>query len=201
LTRRFKLGDKQSPEAFRDLATLMFNLTVAKRTYQGLWLARGAPPAAATRATLQANPEPFSPLPLNDGRFLRLHFHLERVSTPEGWRLKVQESSLQYQVDQEGERWICRYDYLREPGPDPHPQAHVQVRGALLEATVPARRGLLEHVHFPTGRISIEAVIRLLTEQFSVPSNEPATVWRPVFAESERSFQEIAHRPLSGPEG
>jgi hypothetical protein len=195
------LGDKRSPEAFRDLATFLLNLTVAKRDHPGLWLARGAGPAAATKATLQASTEPGSPVPLNDGRFLRLHFLLERVDTPDGWRLKVQESSFQYQVDQEGERWIVRYDYLREPGPDPHPQAHVQVRGALVEAGVPARRGLLEHVHFPTGRVPVEAVIRLLAEQFGVRCNEPAAVWRPVLAESERRFQEIAHRPLSGPEG
>jgi hypothetical protein len=49
------LGDKRSPEAFRDLATLLLSLTVAKRGYPGLWLARGDPPAAATKATLQAN--------------------------------------------------------------------------------------------------------------------------------------------------
>jgi hypothetical protein len=148
---------------------------------------------------LQAGHEPAGALPLNDGRFLRLHVTLSLEDTPEGRRLKVLKSSFQYQVDQQGERWIVRYDYLREPGPDPHPQAHVQIRGALLEAGVPARRGLLEHVHFPTGRVSVEAVIRLLADQFSVPCNEQPEVWRPVLAESERLFQEIAHRPLSGP--
>lgn len=200
LTRRYKRGDKQSPEAFRDLATFLLGLTVAKREHPGLWLARGAGPAAATKATLQASTEPGAPVPLNDGRFLRLHFLLERMHTPDGWRLKVQESSFQYQADQDGERWIVRYDYLREPGPDPHPQAHLQVRGALTEHATPVRRGLLEHVHFPTGRVPLEAVIRLLADQFGVTCNTESALWRPVLAESERTFQEIAHHPLSGPE-
>ena len=200
LTRRFKRGDKRSPEAFRELATFLLHLTVAKPDHHGLWLARAAGPAAATKATLQASTEPGVPVPLNDGRFLRLHFLLERMHTPDGWRLKVLESSFQYQLDPEGEHWMVRYDYLREPGPDPHPQAHLQIRGGLIEAGVPLRRGLLEHVHFPTGRVPLEAVIRLLADQFSVPCNNDPDVWRPVLASSERAFQEIAHRPLSGPE-
>jgi len=197
LTRRYKKGDNRAAEAFRELVSLLFDLTVAGDGAP-LVLARG--PVGGRRAVLQAGYEPTgSALPLNDGRFLRVHVTLSLEDTPEGRRLKVIKSSYQYQVDREGERWIVRYDYLREPGPDPHPQAHVQVRGALIEAGVPARRGLLEHVHLPTGRVSVEAVIRLLAEQFGVRCNEPATVWRPVLAESERLFQEIAHRPLSGP--
>jgi hypothetical protein len=195
------LGDKRSPEAFRDLATLLLSLTVAKRDYPGLWLARGAPPAAATKATLQANPEALNPLPLNDGRFLRLYFLLERMRTDEGWRLKVRESSLQYQATaQSDDQWICRYDYLREPGPDPHPQTHLQVNGTLAAVGVLPPDHPLGRVHFPTDRVSLEAVIRLLADQFSVLCHTESALWRPVLAESERAFQEIAHRPLSGPE-
>ena len=76
---------------------------------------------------------------------------------------------------------------------------HLQIRGTLTESDVPVYRDLLEHVHFPTGRISLEGILRLLAEQFSVPCNEPETVWRPMLAEAERTFLEIAHRPLSGP--
>ncbi len=45
----------------------------------------------------------------------------------------------------------------------------------------------------------LEGVIRLLVEEFGVQCNQPASVWRPVLAETERSFLEIAHVPLSGP--
>ena len=52
----------------------------------------------------------------------------------------------------------------------------------------------------PTQRISLEAVIRLLIEQFGVPANQPPDIWRPMLTESEAAFLEIAHRSLSGPE-
>jgi hypothetical protein len=45
----------------------------------------------------------------------------------------------------------------------------------------------------------MEGVIRLLADQFGVPCNEPPEVWRPVLAEAEQTFLDIAHRPLSGP--
>jgi len=57
----------------------------------------------------------------------------------------------------------------------------------------------LERVHFPTGRFSIEGIVRLLAEEFDVPTNRDAAIWRPVLAASEREFLEIAHLPLSGP--
>lgn len=104
----------------------------------------------------------------------------------EGSRLKVKTSSFQYQLDPEGEKWVFRYDYLREP-PEPHPAAHLQIRGGLIEACLPDARAL-ERVHFPTHRVSLEAVIRLLVEEFAVPTSEPRHVWRPVLAESESAF-------------
>lgn len=45
----------------------------------------------------------------------------------------------------------------------------------------------------------LEGVIRLLVEEFGVPCNQPPAIWRPVLAEAERAFLEIAHQPLSGP--
>jgi hypothetical protein len=60
-------------------------------------------------------------------------------------------------------------------------------------------RGTLERVHFPTGRISIEAVIRLLIEQFGLEARTRPETWRPVLAASEEEFLKIAHRDISGP--
>lgn len=148
------------------------------------------------RAALGGMSGPTDPVPLNDGRYLRLSVSVALEETPDGPRLKTLKAGYQYQADQQGKKWICRYDYLREPGPDRHPQAHLQVCG---EPPDYAPNADLHKVHFPTGRVAIEAVVRLLVEQFEVPSNESAEIWRPVLAESERAFQEIAHRPLSGP--
>jgi hypothetical protein len=48
-------------------------------------------------------------------------------------------------------------------------------------------------VHFPTRRMSIESVLRLLITQYHVPPNSGAEIWRPMLAEAEHMFQEIAH--------
>lgn len=120
------------------------------------------------------------------------------VDDERGPLLKVSESSFQYQEDEAGNDWIVRYDYLREPGPDPHPTAHLQIRGQ-LHADVLSDDKPLDRVHFPTGRVALEGVLRLLAEQFDVPTAEQPEVWRGVLSESERAFQRIAHRPQSGP--
>lgn len=133
---------------------------------------------------------------LRDGLFLRVFIVLFREPHNGGHRMKVEQAAYQYQLDPEGTRWVFRYDYRRDPR-DQHPATHLQVRGRLEEPVGPYR-GMLERTHFLTGRVSIEAVIRLLIEQFGVPPAAPET-WRRVLAESERSFEDIAHRPLSGP--
>jgi hypothetical protein len=71
--------------------------------------------------------------------------------------------------------------------------------GSELSAAVLATHQLLERVHFPTQRASFEAVLRLLIEQFNIEAAAPPGIWRPVLAEAESLFAEIAHKPLSGP--
>jgi hypothetical protein len=143
------------------------------------------------------------PIPLNDRRYLRLAISLYLGDSPEknlSNVLKVRKASFQYQADEPGDEWIFRYDYLREQQEGPHPQAHLQIRGTLTEDGVLAPHRPLERVHFPTGRFSLEAAVRLLAEQFGVTCNAESEVWRAALAESERQFLEIAHQPLSGPE-
>ncbi len=91
---------------------------------------------------------PDDPLPLRDGRYLRLTVRPYVAPPAEENRLKVASSSYQYQMDREGEHWVFRYDYLRNP-PDPHPAAHLQVHGNLAEDCLPAEVSLAR-VHFPT---------------------------------------------------
>lgn len=194
LTHRYKSGRPEALEAFADLASLLLHNTVLART-GAVRLTYGP---ERDEPVLGGWEGPDDPLPLTDGRYLRTTIKLFFEETPQGRRAKVRWSSFQYQLDREGDRWIFRYDYLREP-PDPHPAMHLQVRGALAEQCLP--NGMpLERVHFPTQRISLEAVIRLLIEQFGVPTNQPAEIWRPMLTESEAAFLEIAHRTLSGPD-
>ena len=140
---------------------------------------------------------PNDPVPLTDGRYLRLTTQLFFENTPHGRRANVKMASFQYQLDREGEQWLFRYDHVREP-PARHPANHLQIRGALREACLPDSDPL-ERIHFPTHRVPLEAVIRLLIEQFGTPALQPAEVWRPLLAETESAFLDIAHRALSGP--
>lgn len=117
--------------------------------------------------------------------------------SPDDKKLSVTESTFQYQLDAEKtNRWIFRYDYLRNP-PNHYPPSHLQINETFLK---PAPVDMhFPDIHFPVDRIPLEAVIRLLVEQFHIKCNEPQ-YWRQVLAESERSFHEIASHPLSGPE-
>lgn len=189
LTDEYKAGDKRSFDAVRNLADFLLRLTVLKPS-GGVRLASIQGPTKRFVAGGWNGPD--DPLPLNDGKYLRLAITLELVETKDGPRLKVFESSIQYQADRDGKDWIFRYDYLRY-SPNPHPAAHLQIRGKLL------RTGTrnIERIHFPTSRVSLEAIIRLLVQEFGVKCNEDSGVWRPVLAESERLFFEIAHIPLS----
>lgn len=197
LTRRYMAGGRQAFDPFQQLAALLFDLTVLR---PGSMVRLSYGPTGRDKAVLGGPAGPTDPLRLNDGRFLRLSMSLYLATDdPRGQLLKVSASSFQYQADEAGKRWIIRYDYLREPGPDAHPQAHLQLRGSLAEpAVLPAGRPL-ERIHFPTGRVSVEGMIRLLADQFGVACNQPAEVGRPVLTEAEQTFLEIAHRPLSGP--
>jgi hypothetical protein len=57
----------------------------------------------------------------------------------------------------------------------------------------------LKDIHFATGRVSLEAVIRTLVEQFHIPTRTEKAFWRPILAVSEEDFLKVAHQPLSGP--
>lgn len=189
-----RAGGPEALSAFHKLTNCILNITIAA---PGSTLKLIKLPRDATKAALGGR-SAREPLRLNDGRYLRVsaRLYLDQGSTPNF--LKVEETSYQYQLDLDGDGWIFRYDYLRNP-PHAYPASHLQINGQLTEA---ARfDGLsLKSLHFPTGRVSIEAVIRLLIEQFQVPSNNPPEIWRPVLAESERDFLRVAHQALSGPE-
>ncbi len=188
-------GRSESFEDFRELISLLLRLTILA-PHGGVRLASG--PRLGTRV-LGGLGGPDDPVPLNDGRYLRISVTLFLASTPAGHRLKVEKAVYQYQMDQEGEQWIFRYDYLRRP-PEPHPSAHLQIRGSLFEDCL-LERMPLERIHFPTMRVSFESVIRLLTDGFGVQCHESPEIWRPVLAQSEHLFHEIAHPPLPESEG
>lgn len=191
LTAAYQAGGPGAAQAFRDLADLLLRLTILAPEGSVRF---SSGPRGTADLVLGGWSGPDDPLPLRDGRYLRLTVRLYVAPVAEQNRLKVASSSYQYQVDREGEHWVFRYDYLRIP-PDLHPAAHVQINGSLAEECLPSARPL-SRIHFPTARVSLEAVIRLLADQFGTPCAMEPDVWHPVLSETERAFLQIAHHPL-----
>ena len=193
LTDGYKAGDRESFVCFRDLVSLFLSNTVAASGEFSRLVSVAERDAdkkilggAATR-----------PIRLRNGHYLRIYAYLSRESTNAGPRLKVRESSYQYQLDKDGEHWMFRYDYSRLP-PELHPAAHLHVRSNLVVSEV-LGSAPHERVHYPTGSVSIEGVLRLLIEQCGIPTARDPSIWRPLLHEAEIAFYEIAHQPSSGP--
>lgn len=197
LTEEYKAGGHpKSFNAFKDLVQLLLSHTILSSD-SAVRLTYGPKGDEPIRAVLGGWAGPDDPLLLNDGRHLRLTMVLYLENSAQGPRVKVRDSSFQYQTDTEGTHWIFRYDYLRE-SLDVHPSMHLHVRGILTDQCPPSDT-TLERFHFPTNRISIEAVIRLLIEQFHIQANQPVEIWRPLLTESETAFLQISHRSTFGP--
>lgn len=190
LTASYQAGGRQAFEAFHELTAFLLSNTIL----------HGASSVARTSGSgavmLGGWRSPTDPLLLRNGHCLR--FSMTLVLAPGTQRLTVQLASYQYQLTPDNGTWLFRYDYLRDP-PSREPAGHLQLRGDFREHGDPdARVPALQDVHFPTGRVSIEAVIRLLVEGFGVACPEWDEVWKPVLAESEAAFLKIAHPPSHG---
>jgi len=168
--------------AFNKVLAKLLHLTIMKPdghlTLQGLEGGRGR-----AQKLIRGSK---GPIPLRDGRFLRLTISLYIEPTEKGPRFKTWQSSFQYQKDFDGKDWIFRYDYLRAPEGS-YPSAHVQVRGQH------------ERIHFPTMRVPFEAIIRCLANDFNVPCHAPKEVWRYILHHTELDFLAIHHPPISCP--
>lgn len=192
LTTDYKSGGKDSAKAFRDLMATLLSITVLKNNATiKLIQKKGSKHLFALGGT----PNITDPLPLNDGCFLRYTISLY-VDIQDNSYLKVDKTSYQYQLHKEdNKQWFFRYDYLKIPETK-YPPSHLQINGSFSNIITGIS---MPKTHFPTGRVSIESIIRLLIEQFNVQPNEGPEIWRPVLTESEKLFYEIAKRPLSGP--
>lgn len=194
LTERFKAGGSGAADGFRELANLLLRSTVAADTG---WLQLQWAEAHNNLWVLGGPDGPTDPIELRDARYLRVAMTL--YLDPESNRLKVKQSSFQYELPGNNDEWLFRYDYLRELGSSPYPTSHLNVNGHFPEFAGDSIS--LPKIHFPVMRPTLEGVIRLLADGFGVGCAEPVEVWRPMVAASEEAFYEIAHTPLSGPEG
>lgn len=183
-------GDGASPYAFCELMNLLLHQTVMVPG-SSLDLQQGD-----RKNNYILSGRSFEPMALTDKRYLRIYMGLAIHKTKDGPRLKVLNSGFQYQADTNGKEWIFRYDYERNPV-RPHPPTHFHLRGTLVENCLPAGKAL-DDIHFPATRVSLEAVIRLLIDQFQVRARTSRSHWRKLLTESEKAFMAIAHKALSG---
>lgn len=181
--------------AFRDLTKRILALTVAHGTSASLV---GSPQRSGRALVVSGTrTDPYAPLRLRSGGSLVIFISLDNHGD-EGY-LRVIESKFQYATGEGKDDWVFRYDFLRSPK-NRYPAAHLQINGDVLPGVPNRPERHLPDIHFPVGRPTLEGVIRLLIDQLGVTSNEPASVWRPVLAVTERSFLDNAHQPLSGPD-
>ena len=193
LTASFLKGGLRAFEAFRDLVQHLLASTVLADG-EHVRLTAGRSRRGEDVRLLSGLAGATDPLRLRDGRWLRftVALFLDRSA---GDRLKVGKSSFQYQADRGGEHPIFRYDYLRVPH-STEPPAHLNLHGALTVPDVLPSRRSLSRIHFPTSRVSLEAGIRLLADDFAVPTATVPGTWRPLLAASEAAFDRIAHRAV-----
>lgn len=196
LSAGLRSGDGAALRCWRQLANTLLHATVAGAT-EGVRLDFLAG-RSGTRTQAKLTAHNGRAVKLLDGRFLRVWQTLKIVETDDGPRVKVLQSSYQYQRDRVGDDWLFRYDYERYPK-NHYPGAHLQVRAEPRDSDWLPPKSPLERIHFPTDRVSLEAVLRLLVEDFGVPPARPQAEWRAVLAESERMFREIRHPPSPGP--
>ncbi len=178
-------GDK-SPAAFAKLIGLLLRLSVVKNPQGGQVIFQRRKP---TTVVISGWNKTNALIPLNNGGFLRLAMTLF-IDEHDRRFLKVLKSNYQYQLD-EGDEWVCRYDYAREPGNE-HPASHLQIRGNLIAKDALPKTEPLERVHFPSRRISLESVLRLLAVDFKIKTNNHADVWRAALAASEEAWLKVA---------
>lgn len=131
---------------------------------------------------------------LTDGRYLRFLVTLY-LGHDDGY-LRTSTTLFQYQLDEGGRDWVFRYEYARSRRQDTtEPACHFHVRGSLVSKKILNNKQLLERVHFPCGRPTIESTIRCLIDEFGVPPTAPEEIWRPTLADSEKEFALHAHHP------
>lgn len=137
-------------------------------------------------------------LRLRNGWYLRLllTFRVEpSVSAGGANKLKTISSSIQYQqFTTEQESWVFRYEYLRHAN-NHYAPGHLHVRWQPDESDRLPNGARLSEIHFPTGRVGLEAIIRLLIDDFRVGANEPEEVWRRLLFDTEQEFMHIMRQP------
>ncbi|MGH3088110.1 MAG: hypothetical protein ACRDSJ_12420 [Rubrobacteraceae bacterium] len=104
---------------------------------------------------------------------------------------KIRTTAYYHTLEDESRREIIAYHWHPEqPGPIDFPHLH-------LGAGIGAEMGEVYKAHIPTGRVSLEDVIRLAIRDFGVEPQRDD--WREILDETQATFEEWHSRRGSGP--
>jgi len=129
-----------------------------------------------------------------DNRFLPLKLkprgwlHFQQAASVQSGKVIVDDCRYCYSLSSDPDdeqKWLFRYEYLLNPDENvPHAHLHVN-----------AKRGNqhLKHIHFPTGRVSIEQIIAHLICEYGIQSERAD--WFDYLAESHKRFTELRTDP------
>lgn len=124
------------------------------------------------------------PLKLKPRGFL--HFH-QLVSVRYG-KVTVEDCGYRFSLSlnpDDEQKWVFRYEYSLNPEENvPHAHMH-------LNAIMGGKQ--LRHIHFPTGRVSIEQVIAHLIIEYGIQPKR--SDWLEFLAESHQSFTKLRTDP------
>lgn len=124
------------------------------------------------------NPEPIRLRDTDLGLSVALHYHIVEAEGERG-PIKVSTSGYYYTVHDQDGRDILAFHW--------HPQVGVTYPHLHIGAGAQAGRPEFEHAHIPTGRVALEAVLRLLIRDFGVRPLRPE--WDRELAEAEMDFE------------
>lgn len=116
LIRRYQSGRSGRTDAFQAFADLT-NLILHQTVVDPSGLVRLTYGPRRDEPVVGGAAGPNDPVPLTDGRYLRLTTQLFFENTPHGRRANVKMASFQYQLDREGEQDAVRS--TDEPSPSP----------------------------------------------------------------------------------
>jgi len=178
LWRRVGDGGRRAPAAFEELTQSLLSLTVVPEGQRVVL--KPALHAGSFLLEGMAGMHKQGLVRLNNGRWLQIRMTLKLVDGS----LALAGAVFQYLWDDAEQSEIFRYDYARWQH-SRHPRSHLNVHGTLDHGEALRDGDSLKDLHFPTGHTSLEAVVRLLIEDFEVGPNQPEQVWRPVLTASE----------------
>ncbi|HVC33571.1 MAG TPA: hypothetical protein VNL16_08690 [Chloroflexota bacterium] len=172
--------------AFRDTLNRTINKTVS-RDRLTVVPHTVDPTRAVIVAVVQGSHQVFRAIRLGNGHYLSVRMDVHLI--PDG--VSTDANSIAYRQSEEtrGDDWIFRYEYERlqaESGTYPYPVAHWHVN-----ATPAAYAGArpFPELHLPTGRLSLEDIIRHLIVEHAVPTLCPRADALAFLDEQRNTFQ------------